>query len=850
MGYSFRPWDGEKSIADGDSILQYIKDTARESGVDAHIRFNHRITAADWSTPDSLWHITAERTDTDETDRGHGLLPLLLQRLLPLRPRLPARLRGHVRLRRHHRAPAGLARRPRLAGKRVVVIGSGATAVTLVPALARSAAHVTMLQRSPTYIASLPEKSPVVAMLRKVLPPKQAGTAAKWFHAILTQAFYQVSRKYPKLVRRMLSKGLERQLPSGYDIATHFTPRYDPWDQRFCAVPNGDLFKALSTGAASVVTDQIERFTEKGLLLASGDETRGRHHRHRHRTRTALPGRHRAQRGRGACRSCDPAHLQGDDDRGRAEPGTGHRLHQRVLDAEVRPHVRLRVPSAEPHARTRALTECVAREPGRLRCLGPDSRADLGVHPALGPPAAEARDEAPLEGPPELPARLPCPEDERHRRLRHGVLGFVDARRGPSSPSLVRLTRRQTMKEFSGRVAAITGAGSGIGRALANALARRGAHLALSDIDDTGLAETVAQCEGFGVKITSRASGRGRSGCRLRLGRAASSPITAGSTSIVNNAGVALGATVESMSYEDFEWLMNINFWGVVYGTKAFLPHLKQSGEGHIVNLSSVFGLISVPSQSAYNAAKFAVRGFTDTLRMELEIEGANVSVTTIHPGGIKTNIARNARMDASVRDVAGDPEKAVRDFERAFITSPEKAADADPHRRPPRPAARAHRPGRQGDRFRLATAGDHLPVSPDAGAPAPSVADAFAAGAHAGTAARPPNPLSAVPMASRQRRSTDSVEVPRRPAASANAMPCISATRTWATSVSSPRRRPASMHRRTRPTIRTPDRTRRRQLFRSGREIREGTREHDLGQFPVGPDEPAVRSGQGPQIG
>jgi butyryl-CoA dehydrogenase len=129
------------------------------------------------------------------------------------------------------------------------------------------------------------------------------------------------------------------------------------------------------------------------------------------------------------------------------------------------------------------------------------------------------------------------------------------------------------------------------------------------------------------------------------------------------------------MSYEDFEWLMNINFWGVVYGTKAFLPHLKASGEGHIANVSSVFGLISVPSQSAYNAAKFAVRGFTDTLRMELEIEGANVSVTTIHPGGIKTNIARNARMDPSVGMIAGDTDAARRDFERVFITSPAKAA-------------------------------------------------------------------------------------------------------------------------------------------------------------------------------
>ena len=169
---------------------------------------------------------------------------------------------------------------------------------------------------------------------------------------------------------------------------------------------------------------------------------------------------------------------------------------------------------------------------------------------------------------------------------------------------------------------------------------------------------------------------------------------------------MALGATVESMSYEDFEWLMNINFWGVVYGTKAFLPHLKASGEGHIVNLSSVFGLISVPSQSAYNAAKFAVRGFTDSLRMELEIEGANVSVTTIHPGGIKTNIARNARMDASVRDVAGDPDKAGAETSSA-PSSPARrrrrdqilaAVRRDRRRRP-------HRPGRQGDRSRLAPA-------------------------------------------------------------------------------------------------------------------------------------------------
>jgi len=230
------------------------------------------------------------------------------------------------------------------------------------------------------------------------------------------------------------------------------------------------------------------------------------------------------------------------------------------------------------------------------------------------------------------------------------------------------------VKDFSGRVAAITGAASGIGRALADALARRGAHLALSDIDDAGLAETVARCEGRGVKITTQHLDVADRGAVYEwAGRIVADHGRVNLT--VNNAGVALGATVESMSYEDFERLMNINFWGVVYGTKAFLPYLKESGDGHIVNLSSVFGLISVPSQSAYNAAKFAVRGFSDTLRMELEIEGAKVSVTTVHPGGIKTNIARNARMDPSVSVIPGHRDKALADFERAFITSPEKAA-------------------------------------------------------------------------------------------------------------------------------------------------------------------------------
>lgn len=230
------------------------------------------------------------------------------------------------------------------------------------------------------------------------------------------------------------------------------------------------------------------------------------------------------------------------------------------------------------------------------------------------------------------------------------------------------------MKQLRGRVAAITGAGSGIGRALAVELAKAGTHLALSDVDEAGLAQTVATVEGFGVKVTSaRVDVADRDAVQAWADEAADEH---GQVNLVfNNAGVALGATVQGVSYDDFHWLMDINFWGVVHGTKAFLPHLQASGDGHVINISSVFGLLGIPSQSAYNAAKFAVRGFTDSLRMELEIDPCGVSATTIHPGGIKTNIARNARMDDSVTALADDPEQARVDFEKLFMTTPDKAA-------------------------------------------------------------------------------------------------------------------------------------------------------------------------------
>jgi NAD(P)-dependent dehydrogenase (short-subunit alcohol dehydrogenase family) len=235
------------------------------------------------------------------------------------------------------------------------------------------------------------------------------------------------------------------------------------------------------------------------------------------------------------------------------------------------------------------------------------------------------------------------------------------------------------MEQFSGKVAAITGAGSGIGRGLALELAAEGCHLALSDVDDAGLAETITMVAHVTDVHTDVRVSSAHVDVVDRDGVDAWAAATVdefGQVNLIfNNAGVALSANVSAMTYESFRWLMDVNFWGVVHGTLAFLPHLKASGDGHVVNISSVFGLLGIPTQSAYNSAKFAVRGFTDALRTELDIEQCGVSATTIHPGGIRTNIARNARFEFAEHEEAVDAEQAAVDFEKLTRTTPEKAA-------------------------------------------------------------------------------------------------------------------------------------------------------------------------------
>jgi monooxygenase len=269
LGYRFRPWPEQKAIADGPAILRYIRDTAAAAGIDRRIRFGHRVVSASWSSAQSRWTVEAIRGDGEPTRFSCGFLLVCSGYYRYDQGYSPSfagadRFTGRIVHPQHW--PDDLD----YDGKRVVVIGSGATAVTLVPALTGRAAHVTMLQRSPSYILSVPGSDPVANRLRKLLGDRASYPVTRWKNVALTTLLYQLSRRRPELVKKLIRSGVSRQLPAGYDVGTHFSPRYQPWDQRLCLVPDGDLFKAIRAGKAGVVTDQIEEFTTGGIRLASG----------------------------------------------------------------------------------------------------------------------------------------------------------------------------------------------------------------------------------------------------------------------------------------------------------------------------------------------------------------------------------------------------------------------------------------------------------------------------------------------------------------------------------------------------------------------------------------------------
>jgi cation diffusion facilitator CzcD-associated flavoprotein CzcO len=272
LGYSFKPWKNPKAIADGPSIRAYVEETARENAIEPHIRFRQRVQKVEWSSRDARWTVSAMRTDTGDAVEYQCKFLLMCAGYYSYRRGHTPEFPGRENFRGDIIHPQFWPEDLDYSGKRVVVIGSGATAMTLVPSMAEKAASITMLQRSPTYVASRPDRDRIANALRALLPERWAYAITRWKNVMLQQWLYRRTRTAPEKVREWLLGRVRRELGPDYDVDTHFTPRYDPWDQRLCLIPNNDLLEAIRQGRASVVTDTIEQFTENGIRLDSGKE--------------------------------------------------------------------------------------------------------------------------------------------------------------------------------------------------------------------------------------------------------------------------------------------------------------------------------------------------------------------------------------------------------------------------------------------------------------------------------------------------------------------------------------------------------------------------------------------------
>jgi len=272
LGYSFRPWKEAKAIADGPSILNYLEQTARDHGIDRHIRYSHQVKRAAWSTETATWTVDVERGPEKELVQYSCNFLFMCSGYYNYAEGYTPDFPGAGNFKGDVVHPQFWPENLDYSGKRVVVIGSGATAVTLVPEMAKKAAHVVMLQRSPTYVVSRPEEDRIANWLRRRLPAMTAYGITRWKNVLLGMYFFNLCRKKPERAKEFILKGVREQLGPDYDIDTHFTPKYNPWDQRLCLVPNGDLFESIKKGDASVVTDHIDTFTETGIKLKSGKE--------------------------------------------------------------------------------------------------------------------------------------------------------------------------------------------------------------------------------------------------------------------------------------------------------------------------------------------------------------------------------------------------------------------------------------------------------------------------------------------------------------------------------------------------------------------------------------------------
>jgi monooxygenase len=660
FGYDFRPWPEPLDIAPGEAIRRYLEETVDEYGLRERIRFGHRVTRLSWSSEDRRW--TAQVTRAEDGAQLEISCAFLVSctGYYNYEEGYRPHFEGEEDFQGQILHPQGWPEDLDYTGKRVVIIGSGATAITLVPAMAKTAAHVTMLQRSPAYIFDRPAEDRWALALKRVLPERAAFRLTRAKKITQQWFFYNLARAWPQGVRRFLKQMARDGVGPEVDVETHFNPAYEPWDQRLCLTTDGDLYEALRSGAASVVTDTIERFTPEGVATRSGEVLEA----DIIVTATGLQ-----------LQFLGGADLELD---GRAVSPSELVTYRGMMFANVPNWVAIVGYSAASWTLKADLTAgYVCRLLRHMDERGYDTATPVLADPEM--PTApimtklkaagyvrRAADDIPREG-----RALPWTNPDsyardyvniKYARMEDGVMQFTRSGDAPGPRFL-----------FRDKTAVITGAASGIGAALADALSARGCHLALLDVNEEGLEAVAERARARGVAVTTYL---------LDVGDPAAveafpETLLADHPRIdllINNAGVALAGSFEQASRADFEWLMGVNFFGVVNMTRALLPLLRQRPDAHIVNLSSIFGIVAPPGQSAYVASKFAVRGFSEVLRRELR--DSTVGISVVHPGGVQTGIARSARV-AEGLDIEPDKLDArIKAMERQFTTPPERAAE------------------------------------------------------------------------------------------------------------------------------------------------------------------------------
>jgi monooxygenase len=626
-GYAFRPWRGPRTLADGDTIREYIADTARAFHVDDCIRYGVRVTTAAWSSATQRWSVTVIDEATGGTERFRcGFLIACTgyydhdAGYLPTFPGEDTFVGQRIR-------PQHWPGQLDYAGKRVVVIGSGATAITLVPAMADAASHITLLQRSPSYIVSMPSVDRLSRLLDRVLPEAWVHRLARGRFIALQRGVYLASKRWPGAMRTLLLAHVKSRVGKHVDMK-HFTPTYGPWDQRVCVVPDGDLFDALKSGKASIVTGDIASFTPQGIRLSSGEEIAAD-------IIVTATGLNVSQLG-GVALSVDgePVPLQermiykGVLIEGVPNLGWvfGHANAPWTLKVELAARYLCRLIE---HMGSIGASEVRPRDE-------PASRTNESILDALASGYVKRANGAlPRQGsrhPWKLTQHL---GRDREILLRQAIDDPLLVFRGPDAIAIPRTFRGR----HDGQIAVVTGAGSGIGRAIARLLSAEGARVHCADIDGAAASATVAgldDARAHTLDVTDAAAVAALADAiyaedgRVDL--------------LFNNAGIGHAARVEDSSLHDWQRVLAVNLMGVVHGIHAFLPRMQQqAGLSRIVNTASGAGLFPHPRMAPYCASKHAVVGLSTSLAAELH--GSAVGVTILCPGVIDTAIAATTRM-------------------------------------------------------------------------------------------------------------------------------------------------------------------------------------------------------------